>query len=326
MVKKIKNFFQTAYELILKYDSIVIFGHSLPDGDCYGSQIALRDVLRLNFPKKKVYAVGSGLPALFSRLGAVDIIADDVIEQSLAILVDVSDFPLVEDQRVLKARDYLKIDHHYESNSFHYAKIMNTSKIASAEIIAEFIEAYQLVMNKTIAEALYLGIATDSGRFLYEPTDKNTFLTTANLYDYQIEPREIFNIIYQTEENYLKYRGYLLSNYKKSPNGVIYCYVKKEVYLELGLEYAYASSQVNTYSNIKGYPIFALFTESLDGAIRVELRSTSVPVREIALKYGGGGHALASGVRMLDGSEEKVMEIVNDLDRLLKERNENVGK
>lgn len=325
MFKK-NDAFKIAHELILKHDTIVIFGHTLPDGDCYGSQIALRDVLRLNFPRKKVFAVGSGLPSLFSRLGSMDIVEDQTIKDALAILVDVSDFPLVEDQRLLIAKEYLKIDHHYESNPFQYEKVMNTNKIATAEIIAEFIENYKLKMNKTIAEALYLGIATDSGRFLYEPTNKKTFLTTANLYDYNIEPKELFNIIYQTEENYLKYRGYLLSNYQKTPNGVIYCYVKKEVYLNFGLDYTYASSQVGTYSNIKGYPIFALFTENLEGGIRVELRSNSVPIREIALKHGGGGHALAAGVRMLKGSEQEVNKIVQDLDQLLKEQKINVEK
>ncbi|MDY0100761.1 MAG: bifunctional oligoribonuclease/PAP phosphatase NrnA [Bacilli bacterium] len=311
--------FKIAHKLILKHDTIVIFGHTLPDGDCYGSQIGLRDTLRINFPNKKVYAVGSGLPSLFFRLGAMDVVEDQIIKESLAILVDVSDFALVEDQRINLAKEYLKIDHHYESKPFPYAKVMKTNKIATAEIIAEFIATYKLKMNKTIAEALYLGIATDSGRFLYEPTNKSTFLTTANLYDYQIEPKELFNVIYEVEENYLKYRGYLLSNYQKSPHGVIYCYVKKEVYLNLGLSYAYASSQVNTYSNIKGYPIFALFTENLEGGMRVELRSNTVPIREVALKYGGGGHALAAGVRMLKGSEQEINKIVQDLDQLLKE-------
>src|SRR5574344_815276 len=91
------------FSLIGKYDSIVIFGHSLPDGDCYGSQIAFREVLQTAYPHKKIFAIGSGLYALFERLGEMDIVSDELIVKSLAILVDVSDFPLVEDQRVLLA-------------------------------------------------------------------------------------------------------------------------------------------------------------------------------------------------------------------------------
>lgn len=66
----------------------------------------------------------------------MDIVSDELIVKSLAILVDVSDFPLVEDQRVLLAPDYCKIDHHHESNPFLYDKIMDHGVIATAELIA----------------------------------------------------------------------------------------------------------------------------------------------------------------------------------------------
>ena len=51
---------------------ITIWGHVMPDPDCYGCQIGLRDILRLNFPDKKVYAIGSGIPVLFDRLKGMD--------------------------------------------------------------------------------------------------------------------------------------------------------------------------------------------------------------------------------------------------------------
>lgn len=318
-MSRLKKDFQIVHDLIIKHDIIVIFGHAIPDGDCYGSQIALRETLRLNFPNKKVYAVGSGLPMLFSRLGEMDIVEDEIIKKALAILVDVSDFHLVEDQRIHNAKTYLKIDHHYESNPFEYPKIVATNKVAASELIAEFINAYHLKINKTIAEALYLGIVTDSGRFLYELTNKNTFLTTAMLYDYDIKPKELLDLIYQVDEKYLKYRGYLLSNYEITHIGVIFCYVAKEVYLDLDIDFAFASSQVNTYSNIKGYPIYALFTEYEDGRVRVELRSNKYSVREVALKYGGGGHQFAAGVRYYQGGYEEALKIINDLDAIIKE-------
>ncbi len=92
---------------------ITIWGHVMPDPDCYGCQIGLRDILRLNFPDKKVYAIGSGIPVLFDRLKGMDNdVSDEEIASSLGILVDVSCIRRVEDQRVCKVKDLLKFDNH----------------------------------------------------------------------------------------------------------------------------------------------------------------------------------------------------------------------
>ncbi len=314
------------FSLIEKYDSIVIFGHSLPDGDCYGSQIALREVLQQAYPHKSIYAVGSGLAILFERLGKMDLITEDIIRKSLAILVDVSDFPLVEDQRITLAQAYVKIDHHHESNPFPYDKILDHGVIATAELIARLAFEKGISLSKKAAEAIFLGIITDSGRFLYPPTRKETFDIVSHLYDFGLETKPIYDVIYQTQENQLKYKGFLLSNYQKTENKVVYCYVKTKDYLSHGLEFAYASSQVNVLANIQGYPIFALFTENETGGLRVELRSNGIPIREIAVKYGGGGHANAAGVRMEKGGHQEAMAIVADLDKLAKENKNHVGE
>lgn len=313
-------------DIIRSYNSIVIFGHTLPDGDCYGSQIALREILRTTFNDKKIYAVGSGLPPFFPLLGEMDIVDDETIKNSLAVLVDVSDFPLVEDKRITLAPAYVKIDHHHESNPFVHKKIMDHGVIATAELIARIAFANNFVITKKAAEAIFLGIVTDSGRFMYNPTRKETFEIVARLFDYGLEIKTIYDTIYQTEENQLKYKGFLLSNYKKTRHKVIYCYADKNDYLPLNLKFAYASSQVNVLANIKGSPIFALFTQSETGGLRVELRSNGIPIRDIAVKHGGGGHANAAGVRMEKGGYKEAMAIVKDLDNLAKEKIYNVGK
>ena len=110
--------FEELRQIIEENDSIVIFGHINPDGDCYGSQIGLRDLLRLNYPNKKVFAVGSGWHRFFDFIGTMDEVEDDVIKQSLAILVDGNDCDRMEDQRVWNAKAHIKIDHHIENYKF----------------------------------------------------------------------------------------------------------------------------------------------------------------------------------------------------------------
>ena len=110
--------FEELRQIIEANDSIVIFGHIFPDGDCYGSQIGLRELLRLNYPNKKVYAVGSGLRRFFGLMGEMDKVSDDVIKNSLAILVDGNDCSRMEDARVSTAKEFIKIDHHIENYRF----------------------------------------------------------------------------------------------------------------------------------------------------------------------------------------------------------------
>ena len=130
---------------------ITIWGHVMPDPDCYGCQIGLRDILRLNFPDKKVYAIGSGIPVLFDRLKGMDNdVSDEEIASSLGILVDVSCIRRVEDQRVCKVKDLLKFDHHMfnEGEEFPYPSIVDPERVSAAEIIAEWAERNSLIINQ----------------------------------------------------------------------------------------------------------------------------------------------------------------------------------
>jgi len=308
------------FALIEKYEVITIFGHTMPDGDCYGSQIGLREILTRAYPHKRIYALGSGLPILFERIASMDSVDDETIRKSLAILVDVSDFPLVEDKRYELAAAIVKVDHHLENRDFPHPKIVDHGVIATSELIARIAFSRDLSLSKRAAEALFIGIVTDSGRFLYPPTRKETFEIVSRLYDFGLETKPLYDIIYQTKENELKYKGFILSNYKKTSHNVLYCYAKASDYRALDLDFEFASSQVNVLANIKGCPVFALFTQSESGGLRVELRSSGIPIRDVAVKHGGGGHANASGIRMEKGGYEEAMKIVDDLDSLVEEQ------
>ena len=110
--------FEKIIAKIEQYDSIVIFGHLNPDGDCYGSQIALRNILRNHYPDKQIYCVGSGLKKFIDIIGQMDVVSNETIANSLAILVDANDLGRAEDKRVRTAKDFAKIDHHIDLHSF----------------------------------------------------------------------------------------------------------------------------------------------------------------------------------------------------------------
>lgn len=305
-------------KIIKKYDSIVIFGHFSPDGDCYGSQIGLRNALRRSFPHKKVYAVGSGLPAFFERLGTMDEVSLEVIQNSLGIIVDCSNQDRCEDSRVKEAAFQIKFDHHIEgSNTFDGPKLLETNRIATAEILANWIFENKLKLDKKGAEALFLGISTDSGRFMYQLTSSHTFKIVSHLLDFGVEMYELYNILYQTHESDLALKGFVLSGYKKTEEGLIYIVMSKEDLKPLGVDTDKAAGQVNLLSNVVGYPVWATFTERDDGKYRVELRSKGKAIQPIAVKYGGGGHANACGVTALE--KAKINDVINDINDFLKE-------
>ena len=313
MNKDIKEIFN----LIKKYDTITIFGHINPDGDCYGSSLALRELIRLNFPKKKVFSLAGTLPQLEKRLAKPDSLEDEsIIKDSLAILVDVSEVERVSDQRVTLAKQIIKIDHHIESKPFYGIKWVDEGAIAACQMIAEMAFIYKLKMNKLIAELLYLGICTDSGRFRYQPTNSKTHRIVADLLEYGVETESMFKILYLSDEAYVKYQALLVSKFKRTAHNVIYCFADVNDYEQFGLKFDQISKNVNVIGNIRGCPAWVLFTRSPENFIRVEFRSQNLNVQKVAAKYGGGGHLRAAGARLNNQTDFSLaMQIVEDLEK-----------
>ena len=320
MNKDIKEIFN----LIKKYETITIFGHINPDGDCYGSSLALRELIRLNFPKKKVFSLAGSLPQLERRLTKPDVLEDDeIIKNSLAIIIDVSELERVSDQRVNLAKQIIKIDHHIESKPFYGIKWVDEGAIAACQMIAELAFAYKLKMNKLIAELLYLGICTDSGRFRYAPTNSKTHRIVADLLEYGVETDSMFKILYLSDEAYVKYQALLVSKFKRTAHNVVYCCADVPDYEQFGLKFDQISKNVNVIGNIRGCPAWVLFTRSPENFIRVEFRSHKINVQQIAVKYGGGGHLHAAGARLDNQSDFSLaMKIVEDMEQAAAEAEE----
>lgn len=312
--------FDAIHQKIVDAKSITIWGHALPDGDCYGCQLALREALRLNFPEKHVLALGSGIPELFDRLEEMDGADDDEIRDSLAVLVDVSCLQRVESRRVFLASEWVKFDHHM-SNPIHepfpypiYVAI--PGRIACAEILFDYFMDKGYRLNKLIAEALYLGIYTDSGGFVYPGTTEHTMEVVNRLLGYGVEPDSMLDIIRARSPEYLAFAAYL-RNARIKDGQVSYLYVPKENYELRGLKYEIASSMVSELGKGVSTPIYCLFTEMPDGKeIRGEVRCVKAyNVQPTCAAFGGGGHKCAAGVSFHD-PENDIPPFIAALNRL----------
>ena len=309
--------YKLAWEKISKADVITIFGHVVPDGDCYGSILGMKNLILASFPNKKVYALGTGLPKYFALAGSMDIVDDETIKNSLAIVIDVGNIARIEDQRVTTAKDMIKIDHHQFQEHFGDPEIIKTEMISATEIVADMAVSLSLPLTKEAALPLFLGMVTDSGRFLYQPIRPEAYYLVSKLLETGVDVKSIYDIMYEVDEKILRFKGYIYSNYIKTEEGVIYLPIPKEVVHEYDLDYNTCASLVNSVSGIPGSPIWVFFSESDSGEVRVEFRSKGVPVQPTAVKFGGGGHLQASGCR-LDNLDDHII-VVNELNKVLKE-------
>lgn len=306
--------YKTVWNKIKEFDSIVIYGHVNPDGDCYGSQLGLKRAILDNFENKKVYAVGSGYPRLSSLIGTMDEVDDETIKNSLSIVVDTSNQDRVEDQRYKLGLDVIKIDHHLPQEHFGNPELLETSRCSCTELICVMLLANEAKITSKAALPLFLGLVTDSGRFLYQPISKQTYEIAGVLSDTGIDCNVLYDALYEVDEKILRLKGYIYVNYKKTKENIAYLVCPKEDLRKLGCDFNLAASQVNAIANIKGCPAWVFFSESESGLVRVEFRSKDINVQTIAAKFGGGGHVHASGCR-LDALEDYKY-VLDSLDKL----------
>lgn len=310
--------YKEIWNKISEANVITIFGHVVPDGDCYGSILGLKNLIKANFPDKKVYALGSGLPKYFDFVGRMDEVDDSIIESSLAVILDVANLARIEDQRYKLASSIIKMDHHQLQDHFGDIELINNDMISTTEIVTEMAVSLNLKLTKEAALPLFLGLITDSGRFLYQPIRGEAYSLAGELVKTGIDIKTLYDMMYEVDEKILRFKGYIFANYKKSPNGVIYLPIPKEVIHEHDLDFNTCASLVNSVSGIPGSPIWVFFSESDSGEVRVEFRSRGVPVQPTAVKFGGGGHLQAAGCK-LDTLDDYML-VVNELDNVLKEQ------
>ncbi|MFC5542550.1 MAG: bifunctional oligoribonuclease/PAP phosphatase NrnA [Bacilli bacterium] len=306
-------------DTIEQYDTIIIHRHVRPDPDAYGSQMGLKALIQDNYPNKKVYAVGTH-DELLSYLDRPDNIPDEVYNGALVIVTDTANTERIDDQRFSKGDFLIKIDHHPNDDAYGDLLWVDTASSSCSEMIYELYEEGRVYKNWKMTEQsarfLFAGIVGDTGRFLFPSTTTRTFEIAGQLIQYSFDRNEIFNGMYEMEENLLKLQGYVYQNFTMDENGAAFIKLPKELLKEFDVTVSETSSLVGSLSNIKGVRAWAIFVEE-ENEIRVRLRSKGPIINELAKKYHGGGHPLASGATAY--SWEEVDQVIADLKQLCKE-------
>lgn len=303
------------YKLISKYNNIVIARHIGPDPDAVASQIALRDAIKLTFSNKNVYAVGASV-ARFKSYGLLDRIDVESLDNPLLIVLDVPNLNRIDGVDYTKFKEIIKIDHHPYEDKMGKLEIVDTSVASACELVARLIFKTKLKMDKSIASNLYLGMVADSDRFLLSTTSSATFeIATKLLKDYNLDLKSLYNIIYERPINEFRFQAYLALNMTVTENGFAYIKITNDMIKEFGVDSGTASNMVNNFNFIKDVYVwaFASFDERLE-IFKVNIRSRGPVINEVASKYNGGGHPLASGARIKDMDD--VDKLLNELDNV----------
>ena len=311
--------FEQALQLIRQYDRIILHRHSNPDGDAMGSQIGLKHILKENFPRKEVYMVGDSAGRYgFMDDAVMDQIPDDLYENALAIVLDTSAKKLISDHRYTTAAATLRFDHHIFCEEICQVEVTDTSFESCCGLITAFAKDCGLRLTPLAAKSLYTGMVTDSGRFRYDSTSAKTHQMAAFLMEQHFDKGEIYRNLYADDFSRIQLKARFVLKIQLTGNSLAYIYTTRQELAEMGLDtFTVSRGMVGTMSDIKGVDIWVNFTETEQGVL-CELRSSKYNINPIAVKYGGGGHAKASGATVAD--RETAMAMLRDLEMLTGEQ------
>ncbi len=307
-------------EKIKQYRKIIISRHLRPDGDAVGSTLGLKGMLKLTYPEKEVLVINGDYGGYTAFLGQEDAQRDDeYYADALSIIIDTGTPDRISNKKYSLAKEVAVIDHHIEPEPFGDISWVEPDRSSACEMIADFYAAFkdELKMDADAATKIYAGMVTDSGRFRYESVTGETLRLAAMLMDMGIDLERLYANLYLSEYEELKYHSFVLNKMRLTKNGVAHFYISLDAQKKFGLTAEQACEAVSYLGGLKGSIIWLAFIENADGTVRVRLRSRFVTVNKLAEKYGGGGHACASGATLKN--RYGIRKVLADADELIAE-------
>ena len=311
--------FQKAVELISKSNSILITTHTRPDGDGCGCIAAICDTLTTLGKKVKPVLLSSVTewygflfeqkPEIFSEKTSID--SDLII---IVVTNTYNQLPKFDEYLKQTDKPVLVIDHHVTTDGLGDVELIDTAAAATTLIIFELLKYADWPITEKIAEALFVGVATDTGWFRFPNTDSRAVRVCAELIDAGVKPTKIYHDLYQNFSfQRLKLMTAMLNTLELHLDGRFATqHLSQTDFKQAGAEYNDTENLIDECQRISSVEAAALFVELADGRIKASLRSRgAIDVRKIAQKFSGGGHTKASGAH-LSGPLEHAKKLIFD--------------
>ena len=309
--------FLEIYNLIKKYDNIVIARHIGVDPDAMASSFALKNSILLTFPNKYVKLLGTGSNR-FSYFGKLDKV-EEIRENTLLIVTDTPDKKRIDGVTDLeKFSDIIKIDHHpfmekFSDNSLEYIDVNAGS---ASQVVLELINNTGLLMDKQIAEQIFWGIVSDTNRFMYNDSTSKTFHLVGDLIDkYELDIFKLYGPLYSRPLSEVRLEGFIAMNMELTANNVAYIKISNDILEEYKTDAASPGNMIGNFNYINEVLVWVFITEDVkNNNYRISIRSRGPVINNVAEKYNGGGHKFASGAKITDITLAD--NLINDLDEL----------
>lgn len=294
-------------QVIADHESFIIISHIRPDGDAIGSQLALG--FSLKAMGKTVYLVNEdGVPESLEFMKGSEVVTQppsEPVDVEVAIAVDTATKPRLGENSLLaagNAKVWINIDHHISNPAYGDVNLIDGTKPATGQILYELIKALDMPMPVETRDAIYVAVSTDTGSFQYGSTTAETYEMGADLIRQGLE---VGKINAETYDNHpyrrLELMRALLNTLDISDDGQLaHWELLHQTQMDLKLQPDDSEGLIDLIRGVRGVRVAVFFEELEGGKIRVSMRSKDkgVNVCDVALQFGGGGHALAAGIRM----------------------------
>lgn len=297
-------------------ERFLLLAHENPDGDALGSLVAMQGLLEALGKDSVAYLDAKDVPLPYEyRFLAVDDFARtapaDLRERTIVFL-DCGNLDRTPFDVGWPGAHVLNIDHHHDNTRFGSVNHVVADASCTAEIIWDLMAGLGVRPTREMADALYVGLVTDTGRFQYESTGRNAHLMAADLMDQGIDVHEIYRRLYEGMPfAKLELLSRALARVQRFDDGALaFTHVTQEDFVATGAEESYTEGIIDHLRSVEGTKVAALVRErDTDPPSRkTSLRSTdgSVDVSLIARAQGGGGHRRAAGFTSGMGVEDIV--------------------
>ena len=296
-----------AIEELREGERFLLTTHEGPDGDALGSLLALHHTLR-QLGKDSVMFLDAKefpLPVEYRFLPLEEVFHEppaDVVDRTLVFLDcgNIDRMPVAFLQRP-DAR-ILNIDHHHDNTRFGTVNVVDTDASCTAEIVLEVIKRLGAEVTPEMAMALYVGLITDTGKFMYENTGPGAHRMAAELIEAGVDVNDTYRRLYERVPiEKLRLIARAIEKMERFDDGrFAVTYLGVEDYMATGAGEVLTEGIIDFARSLEGTRVAAVVRDKTDGgrsARKVSLRSNdgAVDVSAIAGKLGGGGHRRAAG-------------------------------
>ncbi|HEY0415703.1 MAG TPA: bifunctional oligoribonuclease/PAP phosphatase NrnA [Gaiellaceae bacterium] len=312
---------QAVADVLRSNDRFVVVTHENPDGDALGSLLGMTLALRSLGKDAVMYLTGDGpLPGEYRFLPLDDVTRElpADTEERVLLAVDCANDRRIgaETEPIDRALLVVDVDHHHDNTRFGEVNLIVPDASSTAEVVRDILRELEVDLTPDIAEALYVGLVTDTGRFQYSNTTPKSLRLAAELVEAGADVHGIFRHVYETVQfAKLKLLARALDRARVFEGGrLVVSYLLRGDFADLKAEEPFSEGIIDYLRAVEGSEMVALIREPPrdEGPTRrISLRSShdEIDVSAIARERGGGGHRQAAGF----SSDEPIEDIVTFL-------------